>query len=491
MTPDRFLPITRRRLLGAASAAALLAACGAPAPPRPMAFGDGLVPAPLSDEALLDELEARTFRFFWDTAHPATGLVPDRWPANPRMASVAAVGFGLTAYLVGAERGLVTRAQAAERVRMTLAFLANAPQGDAETGMAGYRGFYYHFLDMASGTRFTPHVELSTIDTALLMAGVLAAQSYFQADDPQEARIRALAETLYSRVDWAWAQQRGGLICMGWEPGRGFERFIDYHGYDEAMLLYLLALGSPTHPARADSWAAFCAGYPRTWGTFMGQTHLGGAPLFWHQYSHVWVDFRGIQDEFMRTQGLDYFENSRRATLSQRAYAAANPAGWNDYGADVWGLSACDGPGDARATDHRGQSRQFHGYMARGAGLADTRDDGTIAPTAAASSLPFAPKEVLACLRTMRQRFGTHIYGRYGFLDSFNTSWRDERTRPTDGRFVPGFGWVDTDYLGIDQGPIVAMIANHRHDLVWRTMRGNPHLKRGLKRAGFAGGWLA
>jgi hypothetical protein len=481
---------TRRRLLLAGASAALLAACGAPAAPRPMAHGDGQVPAPLSDQALLDELEARTFRFFWDTAHPVTGLVPDRWPAAPTMASIAAVGFGLTACLVGAERGLVTRAQAAERVHTTLAFLVNAPQGEAESGMAGHRGFFYHFLDMATGTRFTPQVELSTIDTALLMAGVLAAQSWFQADTPEEARIRALAETLYTRVDWAWAQQRGGLISMGWEPGRGFARFIDYHGYDEAMLLYLLALGSPTHPARDDSWAAFCAGYPRTWGSFMGQTHLGGAPLFWHQYSHVWVDFRGIQDEFMRGQGLDYFENSRRATLSQRAYAIANPAGWNDYGADVWGLTACDGPGDVRATDHRGQSRQFHGYMARGAGLADTRDDGTLAPTAAASSLPFAPREVLVALHTMRQRFGAHIYGRYGFLDSFNTSWRDESVRPTDGRLVPGFGWVDTDYLGIDQGPIVAMIANHRHDLVWRTMRANPHLKRGLIRAGFRNGWL-
>jgi len=489
MIPEHPL-FTRRRLLGAASAAALLAACGAPSQRRPMAHGDGQVPEPLSDEALLDALEARTFRFFWETAHPVTGLVPDRWPGAPDMASIASVGFGLTAYLVGVERGLVTRAQAAERVRKTLAFLAAAPQGEAEKGMAGHRGFFYHFLDMATGARFTPQVELSTIDTALLMGGVLAAQSYFQADDPGEASIRELAEALYTRVDWAWAQQRGGYICMGWEPGRGFERFIDYHGYDEAMLLYLLALGSPTHPARDDSWAAFCASYPRTWGTFMGQTHLGGAPLFWHQYSHVWVDFRGIQDEFMRGKGLDYFENSRRATLSQRAYAAANPAGWNDYGADVWGLTACDGPGHVRATDHRGRSRQFHGYMARGAGLADTRDDGTIAPTAAASSLPFAPTEVLAALHTMRRRFGAHIYGRYGFLDSFNTSWRDDSARPTDGRLVPGFGWVDTDYLGIDQGPIVAMIANHRQDLVWRAMRGSTHLRRGLARAGFHGGWL-
>ncbi|HJV71715.1 glucoamylase family protein [Ideonella sp.] len=482
--------IDRRRLLLAGASAAALAACGLVAPPRPMALGEGAAPAPLGDSALLDELEARTFRFFWETAHPDTGLIPDRWPAAPTMASVASVGFGLTAYLVGVERGLVTRAQAAGRVLLTLNFLAHAPQGEAPHGMAGHRGFFYHFLDMATGTRFDERVELSTIDTALLMGGVLAAQSYFTADDPVEARIRALAEALYTRVDWAWAQVRGGAIVMGWTPGAGFKPFIDYHGYDEAMLLYLLAMGSPTHPARADSWQAFCASYPRSWGTFMGQQHLGGAPLFWHQYSHVWVDFRGIQDEFMRDKGLDYFENSRRATLAQRAYAAANPGGWKDHGADVWGLTACDGPGSLRTRDHAGRIRQFHDYTARGAGLIDTRDDGTIAPTAAASSLPFAPAESMAAIQAMHRRFGAQIWGRYGFLDAFNTSFVDTTARLSNGRVLPGFGWVDTDYLGIDQGPIVAMIANHRQDLVWRTMRGNPHLVSGLKRAGFRGGWL-
>ncbi|HEX5683524.1 MAG TPA: glucoamylase family protein [Ideonella sp.] len=481
----------RRRLLVAAGAAALagwLPGCGST--PQPMAFGEGHTPARLGDAALLDDIEARTFRFFWETAHPVTGLVPDRWPAAPTMASVASVGFGLTAYLVGAERGLVTRAQAAERVRRTLDFLAHAPQGEAARGVSGHRGFFYHFLDMASGERFNEQIELSTIDTALLMGGVLAAQSYFTGADAVETRIRQLAETLYTRVDWRWAQVRGGTIAMGWVPGAGFGPFVDYHGYDEAMLLVLLALGSPTHPARDDSWDAFCSTYPRTFGSFMGQVHLGGAPLFWHQYSHVWVDFRGIQDAFMRAHGFDYFENSRRATLAQRAYAISNPGGWKDYGANVWGLTACDGPGSIRTADHSGRVREFHDYRARGAGKADLFDDGTIAPTAAAASLPFAPTEVTAALQAMHQRFGAHIYGRYGFLDAFNTSFVDASAKLSNGRVAPGFGWVDTDYLGIDQGPIVAMIANHRHDLIWRTMRGNAHLRRGLSRAGFAGGWL-
>lgn len=488
---------TRRQWLAAASAgAAALAGLGAgcadtrSGAPRAMAVGPGTPPARLGDAALLDDIEARTFRFFWDTAHPETGLVPDRWPGHPDMASVAAVGFGLTALVVGAERGFVTRTQAAERVRRTLRFLASAPQGEAVMGTAGHRGFFYHFLHMGTGLRFNERVELSTIDTALLMAGVLHVQSHFDGTDATESEIRTLAETLYTRVDWRWAQQRGGLICMGWDPARGFAPFVDYHGYDEAMVLYLLALGSPTHPARDDSWAAFCATYPRTWGPFMGIEHLGGAPMFWHQYSHVWVDFRGIRDAYMRDKGLDYFENSRRATLSQRAYAIANPGGWKGYGADIWGLTACDGPGHLRTRDHAGREREFHDYRARGAGRMDGLDDGTIAPTAAAASLPFAPTEVTAALQAMHQRYGAQLYGEYGFLDAFNPSFVDERARLSNGRVVPGFGWVDTDYLGIDQGPIVAMIANHRNELVWRTMRRQAHLKRGLQRAGFSGGWL-
>ncbi|HEV8688919.1 MAG TPA: glucoamylase family protein [Ideonella sp.] len=493
-TPNPTLLPRRRRLLACAGLAALgnsigLAGRETAAPTRPAEIASNGI-RPLDDRALLDELEARTFRFFWETADPLTGLIPDRWPGNPMMASIASVGFGLTALLVGAQRGLVTREQAAERARTTLAFLARSPQGPAREGTSGQRGFFYHYLHMQTGLRFSRDTELSTIDTALLMGGVLAAQSYFDRANATEAALRDLAEQLYTRVDWRWAQQRGGLFAMGWTPESGFQRFIDYLGYDEAMLLVLLALGSPSHPARDDSWAAFTASYPRLWGRFMGSTYLAGAPLFWHQYSHVWVDFRAIQDEFMRQCGLDYFENSRRATLAQRSYAIANPGQWKGYDENVWGLTACDGPGRLRRLDHAGRERQFLDYSARGAGLLDTLDDGTLAPTAAASSLPFAPAEVTAAVQAMHRRYGAHIYGRYGFLDAFNPSFTDTTAKLSDGRVAPGFGWVATDYLGIDQGPIVAMIANHRDDLVWRTMRGSAHLRRGLQSADFRGGWL-
>jgi len=444
-----------------------------------------------SDQALLDDLLSRTFNFFWETANPANGLVPDRWPARPRLASIASVGFALTAYVAGVEASLVTRAAAAERTLATARFFATAPQGPQAAGVAGHQGFFYHFLDMQTGHRYDAGVELSSIDTGLLLSGLLCAQAFFDANNAVETELRRLIDDIYARIDWPWMQQRPGLLCMGWNPSRGFADYIDYHGYDEAMLTLLLALGSPTHPASADTWAAFCATYDRTWGTFMGQQHLGGAPLFWHQYSHVWADFRGVQDAFIRAKGLDYFENSRRATLSQQAYAVSNPGGWNDYGADIWGLTACDGPGMIQGPDHRNQMRQFHDYRARGAGLRDTLDDGTIAPTAALSSLPFAPEIVLPTLRALHQRFGAIVYGRYGFFDAFNTSFRVPGAKLSDGRYQAGFGWVDTDVIGIDQGPIVAMIANHRSGLLWNIMRQQPALRRGLQRAGFSGGWLA
>ena len=478
------LALTRRTLLGGIAALAL--------PSIGLAKD---VPFAVSDQALLDDLELRTFRYFWDTANPANGLVPDRWPGNSQLASIAAVGFALTAYVAGVDAGFVTREAARERVLVTARFFANAPQGPAYLGTAGHQGFFYHFLDMQTGHRINGKVELSSIDTALLIAGLLCAQSYFDRDDAGEAEIRRLVDHIYGRVNWPWMQQRGELICMGWDPRTGFKRFIDYKGYDEAMILYLLALGSPTHPVGPGAWAQFTATYSRTWGSFMGQLYLGGAPHFFHQYTHVWVDFRGIQDEFMRTHGLDYFENSRRATLAQQAYGIANPGGFNDYSATLWGLTACDGPGKIKGRDYSGRLRQYFDYRARGAGLKDTADDGTIAPTAALGSLPFAPELVLPTLRDMRQRFGAQIYGRYGFVDSFNTSFRGVSSKNTgklsDGKYVEGFGWVATDYLGIDQGPIVAMIANHRNALVWTVMKTNPSLKRGLQRAGFTGGWLA
>jgi hypothetical protein len=438
--------------------------------------------AELSSQELLDDLEERTFRYFWETANPENGLIPDRYP-SPSFSSIAAVGFGLTAYGIGVERGYVSREAARERVLTTLRFLRSAPQGPEPDGVSGHHGFFYHFLDMKSGHRFE-QVELSTIDTTLLLGGVLFTQSYFDGADPQEAEIRKLADEIYRRVDWRWAQAHPPAIAYGWSPEAGFIPY-DWKGYNEAMLLVLLALGSPTFPVESSAWQEWTSGYEEHWGTFFGQEYLGFAPLFGHQYSHVWVDFRGIQDGYMRDRGIDYFENSRRATYAQRAYAMANPEGWKGYGQDIWGLTACDGPAD-RELDYQGKRRVFRSYAARGPGF---NDDGTLAPTAAAASIPFAPEIAIPAVMELRRRYGEHIYSTYGFLDSFNPSF-DYDVPLQDGRVVPGFGWVADDFLGIDQGPIIAMIENHRSQLVWRVMRKNPYLRAGLERAGFQGGWL-
>jgi len=433
--------------------------------------------------AFLDTLQQYTFRWFWDKSDPNTGLTPDRWPTKS-FSSVAAIGFALTAYPVGVERRYVTREQAARRTLNTLRFMYNAPQGPAATGITGYKGFFYHFLDMETGRRFE-QVELSTIDTSLLLAGALFSQSYFTRADTVESSIRAYADSLYLRVDWQWIRPKAPLVSMGWHPEKGFIDY-DWHGLNEGMILYVLALGSPTHPIDPSAWTEFTRTY--RWDEFHGQQHVNFAPLFGHQYSHLWIDFRGIKDAYMREKGIDYFENSRRATYSQRAYAIANPGNWKDYGANVWGLTAVDGPLDTVLV-MRGASRRFFTYAARGAAAGEIRDDGTIGPTATGGSVPFAPEITIPALIAMREKYGDNLFTEYGFLDSFNPTF-DVDLKPQHGRVVRGIGWFDTDYLGIDQGPIIAMIENYRSDLIWRTMRTNPHIVRGLKRAGFTGGWL-
>jgi hypothetical protein len=440
--------------------------------------------APLASEAaFLDTLARRTFDWFWQETDARTGLTPDRWPTRS-FCSVAAVGFGLTAYPIGAERGWVARAAAAERSLATLRFLWHARQDTTARGVTGYQGFFYHFLDPETGHRFE-NVELSTIDTALLLAGALFCQSYFDRRTATEDSVRALAESLYVRADWRWAQVRPLKISMGWKPREGHLAW-DWIGYDEAMILHVLALGSPTHPVAPETWTVWTSGY--RWGTFQGQEHLGFAPLFGHQYSHVWIDFRGIRDAYMREKGIDYFENSRRASLAQRAYAIENPMGFRGYGERLWGLSACDGPVEA-TLEIDGKKRAFRTYSARGASFTNVEDDGTIAPTAAAGSIAFAPEVVIPTLMAMRADYGERAFGRYGFIDALNPTLR-VATRVQHGVVDTTLGWFDTDYLGIDQGPILAMIENHRSGLVWRTMRRNPHILRGLRRAGFTGGWL-
>jgi hypothetical protein len=467
------------RVLGYACALWLLAGCAADGEP-PTGPNGGTE----TEAAFLDDVQQRTFRFFQETTSPTTGLVPDRWP-TPSFSSVAAVGFGLTAHVVGAERGWITRASARDRVLTTLRFFWQAPQGDRTSQVTGYRGFFYHFLDMQTGYRFG-QVELSTIDTGLLLMGVLAVQQYFDASDAAESTIRALADSLYFRVEWDWAAVRSPEISMGWHPESGFIAH-DYDGYNEAMFLYVLALGSPTHPLPPAAWEEFTTTYE--WREFHGQPHINFAPLFGHQYSHAWIDFRGIQDAYMRVRGIDYFENSRRATLAQRAYAVHNPGGWEGYGADIWGLTASDGPGNVSVTID-GRARQFRGYWARGAAATGVLDDGTIAPAAVGGSVPFAPEITIPALRAMRDGTGGNLYAQYGFKDAFNLTL-DQPGLATRGTTVPGVGWFDVDYLGIDQGPILLMIENHRTGLVWALMRESPHIVRGLCRAGFTGGWLA
>jgi hypothetical protein len=437
-----------------------------------------------SDTAFLDDLQERTFQFFWDYSDPNMGITHDRAPSRS-FSSVAATGFALTAYPIGVERGYVPRADAAHRVLATLRFFWKAPQTAEARGATGYRGFYYHFLELETGQRFE-NVELSTIDTALLMTGVLFCQSYFDVAETTEDSIRVLAESLYARVDWEWARVRPPTISLGWKPESGFLPY-DWRGYNEAMLLYVLALGSPSHPVDADAWSAWCSGY--RWGEFHGEAHLGFAPLFGHQYSHVWIDYRGIYDEFMRARGIDYFENSARAVRAQQAYAVANPNGWSSYGARGWGLSACDGPVNG-TYEIAGRARQFHTYMARGASFTEVRDDGTLCPSAVGASIVFAPELVLPTLVSMRETYGEHLFSTYGFLDAFNPTFQLQDVTLGHGKVVPEVGWFDTDYLGIDQGPILAMIENYRSGLVWRVMRRNPHIVRGLRAAGFTGGWL-
>ncbi len=432
---------------------------------------------------LLEDVQKRTFDFFWETTNPEKGLVPDRYP-TPSFSSVAAVGFGLTVYPIGAERGYITREQAAERVLTTLRFFMNAPQGPAMSGTTGHKGFLYHFLDMKTGERFE-NVELSTIDTTLFFAGALFCQSYFDRDNPVEAEIRQAAEELYRRADWNWAIVRPPLVGMGWRPNEGFIPH-DWEGLNEAMILYILALASPTHPIPPEAWDEWTSTYQ--WLNFQGYEHVNFAPHFGHQYSHVWIDFRGIKDEYMRERGIDYFENSRRATYAQRAYAIENPMGWQDYGENVWGLTACDGPIDAEF-EVNGQMRRFFTYAARGAAANEIRDDGTIAPTAAAASIAFAPEIVIPAIEEMHRRYGSKLYSTYGFLDAFNPTFKfDVKTQ--HGTIDPELGWINGDYLGIDQGPIVIMMENYRSGLVWETMKKNPHIIRGLRRAGFTGGWL-
>ncbi len=426
----------------------------------------------------LDELQKRTFNWFWEIADSNNYQILDRYPSRT-FSSIAATGFGLSSYLVGVERQFITREQAAERVVNTLKVLYELPQGSASTGVSGHKGLFYHFLTLDKAERYK-EVELSTIDTGLLMAGVLSVMSYFDQDDPVEAEIRRLSDLLYRRVEWDWALNETNRLSMGWRPERGYIP-ADWRGFNEAMVLLVMAIGSPTHPIPANTWEKWCETYE--WDTFKGQEHLNFSPLFGHQYSHMYIDFRGIQDPYMKEKGIDYFENARRATYANRQYCIDNPQGFTGYGPNQWGLTASDGPrGEPRKAMFNNKEVQFRMYWARGASSRHINDDGTIAPTAAGGSVPFAPEICIPTLKHMWDEHYDKLVGEYGFKDAFNLSYTFSEGNEE--------GWFDYDYLGIDQGPILLQIENHRSGLIWEMMKKNPYIQEGLKKAGFSGGWL-
>ncbi|MEO8945607.1 MAG: glucoamylase family protein [Gemmatimonadaceae bacterium] len=427
---------------------------------------------PPDNDKLLDTIQKRTFEYFIHESNPANGLVRDR-TTDTSPASIAATGLALAAYPVGVERGYMTRTAAVKRTLACLRFFANSAQGRG-ADVTGYKGFYYHFLDMSTGKRVW-NCELSSVDSTFLIAGMLVAAEYFTHDTPGETEIRTLANDIYARADWLWMLNGGPCVSHGWRPRKGFLPYR-WNGYDEALLLYMLGLGSTTHPLPKETYSAWASSY--LWKKKYGIEYLYSGPLFTHQLSHIWIDFKGIRDAYMRDKDLDYFENTRRATQVQQQYAIRNPMEFEGYGEYCWGLTACDGPGP-KSCKVKGVERRFFNYISRGAPLGP--DDGTIAPWAVVASLPFAPEIVLPTIDHMNK---LHLIddNPYGFKTSFNRTFPEKNTG--------GSGWVSAGHCGINQGPIVLMIENYRTQLTWNLMRKCPYLITGLHRAGFTGGWL-
>jgi hypothetical protein len=421
----------------------------------------------------LQTLQRNTFRYFWKETNPENGLIPDNTSGDDFPASIAGVGFALASYPVAVERSFVSRAQAVERTLATLRFFWESPQG-VMPDATGHRGFFYHFLDVTSGRRAWK-CELSTIDTAIVVAGALTAAAYFDRATRKEREVRRLADSLYRRVDWRWAQNGGATLSHGWTPEAGFLR-DRWEGYNEALILYVLGLGSPTHPLPRKSYLAWVSTY--RWKKLYGHEFLYGGPLFMHQLSHVWIDFRGIQDAFMRQKAMDYFENSRRATYVNQQYSIRNPKDFRGYGEHAWGITASNGPGPTTRRI-RGVTRRFLGYVARAVPYGP--DDGTLAPWAVAASLPFAPEIVLPTLAHCSKSYA-HMENEYGLVCSFNPTFPNHDTGSS--------GWISKDHFALDQGPVILMIENYRSGLIWRLIRNCPYVITGLRRAEFKGGWL-
>ena len=420
-----------------------------------------------------EKLRHESFNYFLYKASAVNGQVIDKtapnWPA-----SIAATGLALAAYPVGVERGYMTRAAAVERTLLTLRFFWNSSQGP-ESDATGYRGFFYHFLSMETGRR-AHNCELSTVDSTFLPAGALTAGLCFSASTSDEAEIRSLADALYRRADWQWAQNGDATVTHGWTPEGGFLPYR-WNGYDEALLLYVMGLGSPTHPLPEASYTAWCSTYK--WKCICGQEYLFAGPLFTHQLSHIWIDFRGVQDAFMREKGIDYFENNRRATYAQQQYAIRNPLKFDGYGRDCWGITASEGPGPQTMTVNDIE-RQFFDCVGRG--IPYGPDDGTIAPWAVVASLPFAPEIVLPALGYCIREAKLTASNPYGFKASVNPTYPEKSGNPHE--------WVSPWRFGLNQGPIILMIENYRTDFLWRLTRDCVYVVSGLQQAGFAEGWL-
>ncbi|MEY2408192.1 MAG: hypothetical protein QOF48_862, partial [Verrucomicrobiota bacterium] len=432
---------------------------------------------PLPDDVL--ELQRLAFRYFLDHTNSDNGLVADN-TREDSPCSIAATGLGLSCYPVAVNNAWLKRPEAAERVLTALRFFEHSPQGP-EPDVTGYKGFYYHFLEMKDGRR-AGGCELSTVDSAFLLAGMLMAGAFFDGDAPVEREIRETADALYRRADWQWALYGVPCNANGWPtqtvedvtiihggtPENGFISYR-YQGYDESLLMHVLALGSSTFPLPPESYRAWQKTFD--WRKQYEIEYLHAGPLFIHQLSHCWLDLRGIADAFMQARKLDYFENSRRAVRVQQSYAVENLKKFRGYGSLMWGLSASDGPGPVTKTVQNVE-RVFSMYEARG--VPDGPDDGTLAPGAVAASLPFEPGIVTDTIRECVRAY-PHLRSEYGLRASLNPTFGD---------------WISPLNYGLDQGPIVMMIENHRTGLLWELMRRCPYFWRGLRQAGFAGGWL-
>ena len=388
-----------------------------------------------TDAQLLDEIQRATFQFFWDEASQKTGQVKDRALANGNdsrmMSSIAATGFGLTSLCIGDQRGYGKSPEIVERVRKTLRFLAN--------DLPNEHGFFFHFIHMETGKRWEK-CELSSIDSSLLLCGVLTARQYFA-----DQEIKDLATRIYERIDWPWMLNGASTLSMGWTPESGFLNARWEH-YCELMMIYLLAVGSPTHPIPASSWDAWTR--PRI--QYQGIDYISGNdPIFTHQYSQAWFDFRKKRDAY-----ADYFENSVKATTAHKLFCMSLDHKFPDYSESLWGISASD---------------YVNGYTAWGGPPPQGPIDGSIVPCATGGSLPFLFDDCIRVLRNLRGRYREKAWVKYSFVDAFN----------------PLTGWYDADVLGIDLGITMLMAENHRTGLIWNTFMKNPEAQSAMQKVGF------